>query len=91
LYVLEETQSFEKFEYGELKETVDMIVSNLPEKQREVFILSRYEGLSHKEIAEKLKVSTKTVEYHIHQSSNTLRDKLHQLGLISFLYPCLFL
>lgn len=91
LSVSEEYHSFEKMEYGELKETVDQIVTNLPEKQREVFLLSRYEGLSHKEIAEKLQISTKTVEYHISQSISTIKNKLDQLGLISLLYFYLFL
>ena len=91
LTVLEEEQSFEKLEYGELKEAVDRVISNLPGKQREVFLLSRQEGLSHKEIAEKLNISTKTVEYHIHQSTNTIKENLRQLGLISLLYIYLFL
>jgi len=91
LSVPNDLYSFDKLEYGELKETVDQIVNNLPEKQREVFLLSRYEGFSHKEIAEKLDISTKTVEYHITQSINTIKNKLEQLGLISLLYFYLFL
>jgi RNA polymerase sigma-70 factor (ECF subfamily) len=91
LSVPDEYCSFEKLEYGELKESVDQIVNNLPLKQREVFLLSRYEGLSHKEIAEKLNISTKTVEYHISQSISTIKNKLNQLGLISLLYIYLFL
>lgn len=91
LTVSDEFEAFEKLEYGELKDTVDSIVSKLPEKQREVFLLSRNEGLPHNEIAEKLKISTKTVEYHIHQSTRTIKEKLNQLGLISLLYLCLFL
>ena len=91
LSVSDEPHSSEKLEYGELKETVDRIIDNLPEKQREVFLLSRYENLSHKEIAEKLNISTKTVEYHISQSTSTIRNKLKQFGLISLLYFYLFL
>jgi RNA polymerase sigma-70 factor (ECF subfamily) len=91
LTVSDEFQTFENLEYGELKETVDRIVDDLPEKQRRVFLLSRNEGLSHKEIAEKLNISTKTVEYHIHQSTKTIKEKLSQLRLISLLYLCLFL
>lgn len=91
LTISDEFQSFENLEYGELKETVDRIVSNLPEKQREVFLLSRYEGLSHKEISERLNISAKTVEYHIHQSTSTIKEKLSQLGLIPLLYLCLFI
>lgn len=91
LSVTAEYHSFEKLDYKELKETVDQIVGNLPEKQREIFILSRYQGLSHKEIAEKLNISTKTVEYHIHQCTNTIKIKLEHFGLISLLYFYLFL
>ncbi len=84
----EEYNSHEKMEYRELKNIVDQIVSNLPEKQQEVFDLSRNKGLSHKEIAEKLEISTKTVEYHI---SPTIKSKLKQIGVISLLYFYLFL
>ena len=89
--VPEEYQSFEKIEYKELKDTVDQIVNNLPGKQREVFLLSRRDGLSHKEIAEQLNISTKTVEYHISQSISMIKNKLNQLGLVSLLYFYLFL
>jgi RNA polymerase sigma-70 factor (ECF subfamily) len=82
----EEYRSFTKIEYQELKETVDRIVNNLPDKQREVFLLSRHDGLSHKEIAEKLDISTKTVEYHISQSIRAIKNKLNKLGLITLLY-----
>jgi len=91
LSVQNDYSSFEKLEYGELKETVDRIVNNLPEKQREVFLLSRYEGLSHKEIAERLNISTKTVEYHISQSISAIKSKLSKIGMISILYLFLFL
>ena len=91
LTISDEFQTFENLEFGELKETVEKIVNNLPEKQRQVFVLSRYERLSHKEISEKLNISTKTVEYHIHQSTSTIKEKLSQLGLIPLLYLFLFM
>jgi RNA polymerase sigma-70 factor (ECF subfamily) len=89
--VPEEYHSFAKIEYRELKEAVDQIVNDLPKKQREVFLLSRRDGLSHKEIAENLKITTKTVEYHISQSVSRIKNKLDQLGLISLLYFYLFI
>lgn len=87
----EEYSSSEKVEYSELKSIVDQVVDGLPGKQREVYILSRNKGLSHKEIAEKLNISTKTVEYHIAQSTATIKNRLKQMGIISLLYFYLFL
>lgn len=89
--IAEEYLGFENVEYTELQKKIEIIIEVLPEKQKEVFQLSRKEGLSHKEIGEKLKISTKTVEYHINQSIKTLKERLKELGLISLLYLYLFL
>ena len=91
LSLAEEFVSFEQVEYTELKEKIDHLVGEMPEKQREVFRLSREEGLSYKEIAEKLNISEKTIEYHIHQAIGFLKKRLKSLGLISMLYVYLFL
>lgn len=77
-------------EFNELKEKVDAIVDELPERQKEIFLLSRTEGLSHKEIAEKLGIKPKTVEYHITMSVKYLKQKLAELGIMSLLYFYLF-
>ena len=87
----EEYHQFEQIEFKELKEKLDFEIENLPENQKEIFILSRKKGLSHKEIAEKLKISTKTVEYHIRQSINILKNKIADFGIIAILYLYLFL
>lgn len=57
------------------------ILKHLPEKRREVFSLSRIEGYSNKEIAEKLNVSKRTVENHINQSTKQVKGLLKKLGL----------
>lgn len=56
----------------------------LPDRCKEVFELSRYEQLSHKEIGEKLNISPKTVENHIGKALKILHPKLKQI--ISFLF-----
>lgn len=90
LSIAPEYSLMEQIEYQDLKEKVDNIVNELPERQKEIFVLSRTEGLSHKEIAEKLKISTKTVEYHITLAARHLKDELKGLGLVSLLYFYLF-
>ena len=91
LSIASEYSLLEKVHYNDLKEKVDLIVYELPERQKEIFTLSRKSGLSHKEIAEKLGITTKTVEYHITQSVKALKAKLKALGLMSLLYLYLFL
>ncbi len=88
--VADEYFFFEKIEYDELKEKIDGLIEKLPGRQREIFKLSRIDGLSHKEISEKLNISTKTVEYHINLSIKYLQDHLKSFGLISLLYLYLF-
>ncbi len=51
-------------------------VERLPAKRREVFLMSRKEGLSNKEIAEELSLSVKTVERHITLALSDLRKNL---------------
>jgi RNA polymerase sigma-70 factor (ECF subfamily) len=61
------------------KETWQMIleaINTMPARQQEVFKLSRIEGLSNKEIAEKLGLSIAAVKWHIVAGLNTLRGYL---------------
>ena len=61
------------------KEVQAIIKSGLKDlgtQTREVFILSRYEGMSNKDIAKKLGLSPKTVEYHITKSLKYFKEKL---------------
>ena len=51
-------------------------IEGLPPKCREVFLLSRKEGLTNVEISEYLKVSLKTVEAHLTKAFGELRKKL---------------
>lgn len=54
-----------KLLYQELEEQINLVIGELPERCREIFLLSRFEGLKNREIAEKLKISTTAVEKHI--------------------------
>jgi len=91
LSVSKEYTIIQDIEYNDLTEKVDQIIDTMPSKTKTVYELSRKEGFSNKEIAKKLEISPKTVEYHISQSIRLLKDKLKELGLISLLYFYLFL
>jgi RNA polymerase sigma-70 factor (ECF subfamily) len=59
--------------HDELVQQLNIIIESLPEKCQVVYKLSREEQLSHKEIAERLSISTKTVENHITKALHTIR------------------
>jgi RNA polymerase sigma-70 factor (ECF subfamily) len=63
-------------QYKEIEERIERQMQKLSEPARTVFYLSRREYLSYKQIAERLGISTSTVEYHISNSLRTLRREL---------------
>lgn len=69
-----------------LKE-VERAIRSLPEKRRLVFILSRYEDMTYKEIAEFLDISVNTVETQISRVLNVLRQQFsHLLTFMLFIF-----
>lgn len=61
---------------SQLNDYINQLVDVLPERQKEVFILSRRHHLSHKEIAFRLGISEKTVEQHIYKVLKFLKENL---------------
>lgn len=64
------------FAEKELSEKIEAALASLPEKCRQVFEMSRYQGLKYKEIAEELDISQKTVEAHMSKAMKILRTLL---------------
>jgi RNA polymerase sigma-70 factor (ECF subfamily) len=57
----------------ELKAKIEKNILSLPDHCREVFILSRVDGLKNREIAEKLNINIKNVERHLHRAFLSFR------------------
>jgi RNA polymerase sigma-70 factor (ECF subfamily) len=74
-------------EYQEMEALYQAALERLPPKQREAFLLSRQQGLSYPEIAERQGVSVKTVEAHMMQALKTMRSyfRLHGGGILGLL------
>ena len=66
----------------ELQQLIDTEIQKFPKKMRAVFMLSRQDDLSHKEIAEKLAISDKTVKKQISNSLKLLRLKINNYYLL---------
>ena len=74
--------------FNQLKEQYKKEVEALPDKCREVFLLSRNENLSTKEIAVRLNISPKTVENQITKALKYLRKNI--IEIMSF-FACFLL
>lgn len=69
----------------EMKDTYRLIldgIGSLPKKQQQIFRMSRFEGLSHQQIAQQMGISRETVKWHIVTAINTLKNYLHHQNRI---------
>jgi len=76
----------DSFSGHELQNKIDKAISDLPEKCRQVFKLSRIEELKYKEIAEKLNISVKTVEAQMSKALKVLREELKDYITVILLF-----
>jgi RNA polymerase sigma-70 factor (family 1) len=75
-----------ELEVKELKSFISQLIDELPERCREVFLLSRDEQLSHKEIADQLGIAEKTVDEQVYRALKKLRLPLGRLASIFLLF-----
>jgi RNA polymerase sigma-70 factor (ECF subfamily) len=62
------------------------LLQQLPERRKEIFCLSRFEGLSYKQIAERLNISENTVDSQIRNALAFLRKEFRKIVVLAFLY-----
>ncbi len=77
-------------QYEESYNRVKELVESLPPQCRKIFLMSRFEGKKHQEIANELEISLKTVEAHLTKGLNILKKGLKDyltfsIGVILFL------
>ena len=80
----------EGIDYHSVLEQVEQIVNKLPEKQKTIFLKSRKEGKSTKEIAEEVGLSPGTVDNYISESLKFIRSRLRDEDLALLLSFSLF-
>ena len=57
----------------ELDERIRRFIADMPEQRRKVFLLSRYRGLSNREIAEMMGLSVRSIDRHINLALTSLK------------------
>jgi len=72
--------------HSDLKQLAESFINSLPDQQKEIFLLSKKENLSNKEIAEKLNLSLRTVENQVYRASKKIKDELKRNGAILSLF-----
>lgn len=66
----------EKYIFHETKEKYERILEKMPEKQRTTFLLSRIDGLTYSEIAQRLRLSVKAVEKRMSSALKLFKSNL---------------
>lgn len=80
---LEALEPYELFTEEKRREVM-AAVNLLPEKTREIFIMSRMRDMKYSEIAETIGLSEKAVEYHMSKAMKFLRERLKHLCALTF-------
>jgi len=81
----------DEIQFNELNERVHSLLNEITPRQREIFQLSREQGLTHDEISKKLDISTNTVKKHISNTIAFLKMHLDKELISSSLFFCLFI
>ncbi len=81
-YHPENNDTINRIENKELHDQIEATINELPDRCREVFVMSYLHDMKNKEIAELLNISVKTVEVHIYKALKYLRSRLDSLTFI---------
>jgi RNA polymerase sigma-70 factor (family 1) len=80
----------QKTTYDSLFQYITELVNQLPGRRKEIFIKSRFDGLSIKEISEELEISHKTVENQLTAALKYIRTNLNRESISFILSFILF-
>jgi RNA polymerase sigma-70 factor (ECF subfamily) len=81
----------DEIQFNELNEKVQSLLNELSPRQKEIFLLSREEGLTHDEIAKRLNISANTVKNHMVAALSFLKSNIDSKLIINLLFIHLFL
>jgi RNA polymerase sigma-70 factor (ECF subfamily) len=81
----------DEIQFNELNDRIQSLLNELTPRQKEIFQLSREEGLSHDEIAKKLDISVNTVKKHMGNTLALLKSQIDSCLTINLLFAYLFL
>lgn len=81
-----DTEPTDELALQDLTDAVERSLQTLPEKSQQVFRMSRFEYLTIPEIAQRLNLSEKAVEYHLTRTLKVVRENLRDLGALALFF-----
>jgi RNA polymerase sigma-70 factor (ECF subfamily) len=81
----------DELEFSELKKKAQDAINHLSTRQKQIYLLSREDGFSYREISEQLNISVNTVENHMVKALKFLRESLGRSSMMALLFYYLFL
>lgn len=72
----------QQLDINQLEKTLTESLGELPPKYKEIFEMSRFQNLSNKEIADRLDLSQRTVDWYLHSVLKHLKGKLTVAGML---------
>ncbi len=82
--------SWHEIIWNEMLSKLDHLVSKMPDQRRKIFTLSKEDGLTNQEIAQKLNLSKRTVENQLYRAIHFLKEQLKSDTVFILLFLYLF-
>lgn len=68
-------------------QAVRKLLDELPERRRAIFEAAYFQGLPHRQIAERHKVSQRMIQYELHRVILLIDERLNKSGHLDFMFP----
>jgi RNA polymerase sigma-70 factor (family 1) len=82
---------FHNNDFESILQQINIIVSQMPPRRREIFIKSKLEGKSSKEIGQELNITAGTVDNQVSDAIRFIRSRLNNEDLVLLLFAVLFI
>ena len=89
--ITEADEIIDEIYFNEINTQLQLLLDKLTPRQKEIFQLSRVEGLTHEEIAKKLNISVNTVKNHMVSTLAFIKSHIDKGLIANFLFVSLFL
>lgn len=86
----EETHAIHEDDYESALQQINLIIEQMPPRRREIFIKSKLDGKSSKEIAAELNISAGTVDNQVSEALRFIRSRLNTENIGMLLFAFLF-